>query len=359
MIEYKLLQTQEEESAWDRFLQESPRGHYGMLSGWLHSFDVYGGKPHILTLQKNGEIVGGMGMVEMGKGPFRILSVLMGPILQEGYENFAIELIEQARQYAQRLGVFLLQIRTPSARDLNSPFLLSSLDWNDGRLRDWKEGYPFSVVGVPNVLYLVDLKKELPDGDEWEEAMLASFKPNTRRDIRRAIRNGLKFVEFKTPENIKKAYRLIEMNAKNKGYSVRSWEQFSTTAFFQIKNEQAHMTAAVFEGEIIGAHYGVVAGKRYGYSMGGVKRLERDLLVGHFLQWHVIKKAKELGLYAYDFTSAGTPGVKRFKEGFRPTLITLDSPRYVVLSRWKFELFHKLFPWMKRNKAKLARIIKR
>ena len=41
-MEYKLLETKEEEKVWDKFLQENPRGHYGVLSGWLHSFDVYG-----------------------------------------------------------------------------------------------------------------------------------------------------------------------------------------------------------------------------------------------------------------------------------------------------------------------------
>ncbi|WP_457602614.1 GNAT family N-acetyltransferase [Nitratifractor sp.] len=359
MVEYKILVTKKEEKAWDKFLQECSRGHYGALSGWLHGFDVYGGKSHILTLQKNGTIIGGMGMVEMGKGPFRILSVLMGPILSEGYEGFAPKLIEQTRQYAQQLGVFLLQLKTPNSRNHQSPFLLPSIDWNDHRLKGWKEGYPFSVVGVPNVLYLVDLKNDLSCSTEWEETMLSSFKANTRRNIRRSIRNGLKFVEYDTYDGVRDAYNLIELNAKSKGYAVRSWEQFAETALFQIANKQAYMTAAIYDGKTVGAHYGIVAGKRYSCSMGGVKRLKKDLHIGYFLQWNTMKKAKQLGLCAYDFTSIGTPSIKYFKEGFHPTLINLSPPRYIVLSSWKFELFHKLFPLMKRNKAKLARILKR
>lgn len=356
MIEIKLLDGQKAEVSWDRFLQESTRGHYGVLSGWLHSFDVYGGKTHILTLQSEGEIVGGMGMVEMGKGPFSILTVLMGPIIKEGFEEHTHNLIKKTYEFAQKLGVFLLQVKSPTAQEVESSFLMPALDWGRAESQKWVKGYPFNVVGVPGILYLVDLKPEMPYDENWETEMLSSFKKNTRRDIRRSIRNGLEFSEVFSTEEIRTAYQIIEMNAKEKGYSVRSWQQFSQTAIYQIEQEQAFMTAVKWKGEIVGAHYGVVAGKRYGYSMGGVKRLDIDLLVGHFLQWNVMIKAKKMGMFAYDFTSVGTPSVKRFKEGFRPVILEFDTPHFMVLSAWKYHMFIHLFPYVKKHKKTLAKI---
>jgi lipid II:glycine glycyltransferase (peptidoglycan interpeptide bridge formation enzyme) len=72
------------------------------------------------------------------------------------------------------------------------------------------------------------------------------------------------------------------------------------------------------EGQFLGAHYGVLAGQRWSYLMGGTTRTEKDYKVGDFMQWQAMKIARALGLRGYDLTSWGSPGVMEFKKGFSP-----------------------------------------
>ena len=79
------------------------------------------------------------------------------------------------------------------------------------------------------------------------------------------------------------------------------------------------------QGIDLGVHYGVIAGQRYNYLMGGTVRAQPDLGVGHFLHWMAINRAKDLGLMGYDLTSGGSSGVMRFKMGFGPSHVKFDS----------------------------------
>ena len=113
------------------------------------------------------------------------------------------------------------------------------------------------------------------------------------------------------------------------------------------------------DGRLLAAHYGVIAGKRYSHVLSGVKRIEKDYNVGHFLHWNAIKKAKALGCISYDFVGLGTPGVHHFKSGFCPEHIMFDnSSYYVVLSEPKYFVFSRLLPLMKRQKANFAKVAK-
>ena len=149
---------------------------------------------------------------------------------------------------------------------------------------------------------------------------------------------------------------MIEETARNKGYAVRAYQEFCPTMERQISKRHAVMSVVKKDGKILASHYGVIAGRRLGYSMGGTRRTEVDYKSGHFLHWNVMILAKKMGLDAYDFTSLGPEGVLRFKRGFNPTLYTFDTEYYKILSRPKYLLFDRLFPLMQRHKKTLARL---
>ena len=353
----KHLESERELEAWDRFLRQSPRGHYAQLSSWLKSFSSYGASRHIIALYENDEIVGGIGMLIFGKGMMKLVSLPVGPIIQSEFDHYTEQLIEEGVRFAKSIGAFLFQMRSPYKEGRTSPFLLNSLSLP--RRWEWHEGFPFNVAATPNLLFLVDLKRHIEEKEEWEDAMLTSFKSNCRRDIRRSIRNGLTLKEAVGERELFRAYGVIQHNADTKGYSVRSWEQFGSTLIEQVRKGEAKVLTVWYDEQLLAVHYGTIAGRRYSYMMGGTIRTERDYLAGHFLHWHVIRTARKLGLEAYDFTSLGSPGVLRFKQGFNPELIEFGPSHYVVLSPIKFRLFQRIVPWLKKNKATVAKFAHR
>jgi lipid II:glycine glycyltransferase (peptidoglycan interpeptide bridge formation enzyme) len=155
--------------------------------------------------------------------------------------------------------------------------------------------------------------------------------------------------------DLRKAYSLIESNGREQGYSTRLWEEFGSTLSEQVKKGQAIVFVGCREGQFLGVHYGVLAGQRYSYLMGGTVRTQENYHVGAFLHWQAMKTAYAMGLRGYDLTTWGSPGVAQFKQGFRPTEIKFASPHYFVLSRLRFSVFMKLYPALKKYRSTLAR----
>jgi lipid II:glycine glycyltransferase (peptidoglycan interpeptide bridge formation enzyme) len=116
------------------------------------------------------------------------------------------------------------------------------------------------------------------------------------------------------------------------------------------------MLTAQYKNALVGAHYGVVAGRRYSYIMGGTERIE-SLKTGHILHWSAMKKARDLNLLGYDFTSGGSPGVMRFKMGFRPDHIHFIEPRYYVFSEARYKVFNLVYPWARRHRGQISKIL--
>jgi len=353
-MNYYTLYSEQDFDQWDNFLKDSSKGHYGQLSTYLKSFIVYGADYKIIVAKDlNNEIIAGIGLVVFGKGPLKIVSLPLGPIIKDQHEEIMHDILNQGILYAKSIKAFLFQFQIPYSLNDKHPYMYEKISLPEVPLQ---KGFPFKVGSISNQLFLVDINIQ-PTHDTWEESMLMSFNANTRRDIRRSERNNLELREAKSVEDIKKAYELMIENGLTQGYATRSWEEFSPTFLKQVKKEQA-VFLTVFKNDILlGVHYGVITGQSYNYIMGGTHRLKKDYLVGHFLHWNVIKKAKSLGLSTYDFTSTGSPGVYKFKIGFKPKQYFFDSPYYYVLSSFKFKIFYKIFPVIKNNKKILANMI--
>jgi lipid II:glycine glycyltransferase (peptidoglycan interpeptide bridge formation enzyme) len=342
---------------WDHFLMSSPRGHYGQLSTYLKSFKRYGLSSHVITVKRweADQIIGGVGLLEFGTSPLKVVTVPMGPITEVGCEDVFSLLIAEALTYSKSVGAFLFQVKTPFTETFADLAILSKTQMPPGISPH--NGFPFDLITIPNQMLWIEFEKSTCD-EEWESAMLKRFSSGKRRDIRMSERKGLSVVRVTEESDLKKAYSLIELNGREQGYSTRSWEEFGPTLIEQVGKHQAMVLVACREGQFLGAHYGVLAGQRWSYLMGGTVRTEKDYNVGAFLHWQVMKTARAMGLRGYDLTSWGSPGVMEFKKGFRPTHVEFCSPYYFVLSRLRFGAFMKLYPALRKYKSTFARYAK-
>jgi hypothetical protein len=344
-------------NAWDGFLRHSPRGHYCQLSTWLESFRAYGFSFHVLVAKDStsGDVLGGAGILEFGNRAFRLANAPIAPIVDTGQESLVKPILAEMQRWARARGVVALQFRFPCPMEGSLAALLPP--GTVGTEQDGHAGEAFSTGAAPNQMLWIDLAETIAAGTaDWREAVLARFSSMTRRNIRTAERQELELVEPRSEDEIRAAFALVEENGRRQGYSTRVWRDFGPALVSQVNRGHAIVLAARHAGELVGVHYGVIAGRRYSYIMGGTRRSE-SLKTGHFLHWQAIQRAHDLGLLGYDLTSGGSEGVMRFKMGFNPQTVRFVSPRYCVISPVRYAAFAKLQPWLRRHKARIGNLL--
>lgn len=342
--------------SWDEFLMNSPRGHYCQLSTWLRSFQPYGFRFSVLTARAtaSGAIVGGIAVLEIGNALASLMSVPVGPIVEVGHESVAGLLLAETLHRARESGAFLLQLQLPCSNEVRLPALIERLDVSNRAAS--QPGLPFATGTAPNQMLWIAFPENLST-DAWEEELLRRFSGMTRRNIRLSQQQGLDVREVTKEAELRQAYTIIEMNGVRQGYATRGWREFGPTVLEQVASRQAVMLVVRHNDQAVGAHYGVLAGRRYSYLMGGTTRDAGNLKIGHCAHWSAMRKAKDLDLLGYDLTSGGSTGVMRFKMGFRPQHIPFISPRHYVLSRWRFEVFRNIYPLLRRHKRLVSRVL--
>lgn len=350
-------QEQSDWEQWDSFLQNSSRGIYLQTHTWLQSYLAYGFQPKLL-LSKNeqGELLGGIGCVLASVGPLKVMVAPCGPILSQDNQELFEHLVLEFKNYAKSQGAFLAQITSPATPSVENPYaehLLSPKDAN-AVFKDAKKGLSFKYVTGISAFRAIKL---FPEDQNAYEKVRANYKSATRRDVNKSGRMGNVFFLAVEKESIKKAYNLIELNAKTQGYAVRSWEDFSPTLISMISKKQCFIACCRNGGEVKGALIIFDVGRKLHYIMGATLREKKDLMVGHFLQDQVIQMAIEKGYDFYDISMGGSPGVVKFKEGFGGEEIELEETHYWVLKPMQFLAYRKLLPWVQKNKVLVANLL--
>ena len=357
MMVHHISNDSQELDQWDQFLMSSPRGHYCQLSTYLKSFRSYGFDYHVIVAkhQENNQVMGGIGLLIFGKRPLNVVIAPMGPIIDVGQEGAFSSLISEALSYSQSVGAFLFQLKIPFTKEFADPAILPTITMPTGA--SYRDGFPFDIMAAPNQMLWIEFGNIASD-EEWEADLLKNFSSSKRRNIRLSEKSGLVLLQVTKESELKEAYSVIELNGREQGYTTRSWEEFGPTLIEQVNKGQAVVLVACHDGRLLGAHYGVLAGQRWSYVMGGTVRAEKDYKIGDFMQWQAMKMARGMGLRGYDLTSWGSAGVAEFKKGFCPTHIEFASPQYFVLSHWRYTAFMKVYPALKKYKRTFARYAK-
>jgi lipid II:glycine glycyltransferase (peptidoglycan interpeptide bridge formation enzyme) len=357
MIIQHISNESQELDQWDQFLLSSPRGHYSQLSSYLKSFKPYGFDTRIIVAKKRGgnDIIGGIGLLEFGGKHFKIVTAPMGPIIDLGHEDSFSTLVTEALSYSRSIGAFLFQLKIPFADNFTDPAILPAITMPTNTSHE--QGFPVPLMSVPNQMLWIEFGDAASDED-WETRMFKRFSDSKRRNIRISEKSGLSVLRATKESELKEAFSLIERNGQKQGYNTRSWKEFGATLVEQVNKGQAVVLMACRDGKYLGVNYGVLAGQRWSSIMSGTVRAEKDYKVGDFMRWQTMKTARAMGLRGYDLTAWGSPGVAAFKKGFRPTHVQFTSPRYFVLSHWKFATFMKVFPMLRKYKSTFARYAK-
>jgi len=354
MVEWLWTKDREWYDKWDSFNNSTLRGHYLQLSDWLFSYHNFGFDTELLIGLENGEICIGYGIVKAKFLFFKFYVINCGPIVKEGYEKYLEDAIVLFLEKSRKEGACYCHISLPVLKEGSFPFALpNDVLKNDGIFFSGKIGLPFAFISSSKGFGWIDLPPIS------EEERLAKFtNPITRKNIRISLRRGLTIVEAATPDQIREAYRAIELNANERGYSIRNWDELKNCLVNLHKKGFAELAMAYKDNECKGAFFFIKVNKRYTEIMGGTKKEYPDIKVGSFLKWHILTKSMKEGLPGYDITIGGSLGVQEFKLSFDPTIIEFIEGRHWVLSQFKYKIYNTLYPFLRRNKRAISSFIK-
>jgi lipid II:glycine glycyltransferase (peptidoglycan interpeptide bridge formation enzyme) len=189
------------------------------------------------------------------------------------------------------------------------------------------------------------------DGDE--DALLASFKPKCRYNIRLASRRGVEVAAVPmTDANIATMYSLMATTRERAGFFLRSEAYFRGYWELQAASGQAQLFFASWQGQVLAGVFATFVGTRGWYKDGGSIKEHSELMAPHLLQWEVMRWLRGRGVRSYDLVAvphsthltAADPlyGLYRFKSGFSETVtdfvgtwdLALRPRAYGAWTRW-------------------------
>jgi lipid II:glycine glycyltransferase (peptidoglycan interpeptide bridge formation enzyme) len=175
-------------------------------------------------------------------------------------------------------------------------------------------------VQISRATIIVDLR---PD----EEAMLASFKPKCRYNIRLAQRRGVIVAPVPLDEqSIDTMYSLMASTRDRAGFTLRSRAYFSQYWHLHAAAGQGQLFFASLDGEVLAGVFATYLGKKAWYKDGGSTKEHAAVMAPHLLQWEVMRWLRARGVEAYDLVAVPPAadlnpshplyGLYRFKSGF-------------------------------------------
>jgi lipid II:glycine glycyltransferase (peptidoglycan interpeptide bridge formation enzyme) len=165
------------------------------------------------------------------------------------------------------------------------------------------------------------------DLDRDEDALLASFKPKTRYNIRLAGRRGVEVTPVEmTDANMATMYSLMAATHERAEFFLRS-EQYSQGYWeLQAASGQAQLFFASWQGQVLAGLFATHLGSHGWYKDGGSIKEHSELMAPHVLQWEVMRWLRERGVRTYDLVAVPPAsqlndshplfGLYRFKSGF-------------------------------------------
>jgi len=352
---------------WNQFVLNTPSTSSFITSHWLNSYMAFGMRTrYLIATQDGGEIIGGAALAEFRLGPFAWLQVPHSPLVVHPDPALLGQLVSAIEDYASDRGAMVVQI-TPfepshdhtrlqaeaAEADLTyDPDLLATAEMGvSGVLLG--QGYQpvnhIRLFSIPDHGQIVQLSSD---------DLLMKFRPDTRRNIRAALKSEMVSTQVSSLAQLKVAYEIMQENATRQGYPLRPWKTFESAVWSGIENGTAAVFLAEYQDQAVATVVVAFGGKRGAYVMGGTQRISGSKVYpAHLLQYTAMQDTWARGYPQYDLTSLSTSGVAEFKRGFRPSFYRLNGTYSKLYKPRMVQLFLRSEPWLRANRRRLARVV--
>lgn len=223
-----------------------------------------------------------------------------------------------------------------------------------GKKFGWKRvefrGAERLLTGVrPHISYLCHTLSLLPD----EEKIFLTLKDNTRRNIKKAMREkGLEVRILESHDSIREFYRLNCMTRKQHGLPPQPYSFFEKVYNHVISKNLGFIVVAYFQKKAIAANMYFHFRDKAIFKYGASDRIYQSLRAGNLVMWEAIKRCKENGYHELHFgrTESQNQGLRKFKIGWGTKEYTINYFKYDLVKNSflkedsnPLELFNKIF----------------
>lgn len=181
-----------------------------------------------------------------------------------------------------------------------------------------------------------------------EDELLADMRRQTRYDVRRSAKLGIKVSWDNSKEAFDEFYDIQLKTAERQGFipSTRKFIQAEREAF----GDNARIYTASLDGTVLAKGLILLQKPEAIYHEAASTDEGRKLPGAHALQWQIIKDAKEMGLKRYNLFGIAPPnsphhryaGVTTFKCGFGGEQVTFMPAHDLPIKKLHYKAVHTL-----------------
>jgi len=195
--------------------------------------------------------------------------------------------------------------------------------WKYLELRSFKDLSPFAFPSLTFLGHVLDLSRS-------EGELFSSLRDSTRRNIKKAVKEGVKVKIDHTLESVKEFYRLNCLTRKEHGLPPQPFSFFKKLHEHIISKDFGFVIlASINEENISGAiyfHFGEKAVYKYGASDKNYQHLRaNNLIMSEAIKWYSQNGFKSL---CFGRTELDNQGLIQFKSGWGTTEQRINYYRY-------------------------------
>ena len=334
---------------WNSHLRQLPAAHILQTWDWGEfKRRTVGWQPTRLAFERDGIPVALASVGMRGIGPFKVLYVSKGPVLDYDNEPVFLEVLDALESRARAMGAVWLKIDPdvvwatgiPGSEDDTANELGQ---WINAQLKDRGWRYSDAQVQFRNTIKF--------DLSQTDDEIWSAMSGNTRRKVRAAKKKGVT-VRAAGDADLAILYELYSITAARDSFLIRSFDYYERAWQAFMRAGMAHALIAEYEGEPIAHVILFHFGRTCWYFYGASADRERQRMPNYLLQWEAIKWAKAQGYAIYDMWGApdvfdesdGLWGVYQFKRGFRGQVVRHIGAWDYAPRPWLYDAYARLAP---------------
>jgi hypothetical protein len=201
----------------------------------------------------------------------------------------------------------------------------------EGRNRQWKYielrgGADFLGDG-PASAWFYRHTLDLTPGDA---KLFKSLRDSTRRNIKKAEKEGVEVRFGNSPEALREFYRLNCLTRREHGLPPQPWRFFANLHEQILSKEMGSMALAYFRGNAIAANVYLHSNGQAIYKYGASDKMHQNLRAANLVMWEAIKRYAGEGVKSLCFgrTEPGNEGLRQFKSGWGTDEQVINYYRY-------------------------------
>lgn len=277
---------------WDKLLLTHKDYSFFHTSSWARVlFDSYGYKPINFTLIDGGKLTALIPVMEIkswltGKrGVSLPFTDFCSPIVSE--KSQFKEIIKSLIEYGKKGG------------------------WKYIEVRGGKDNFHDITTSSSYYAHSLDLAQN-------EHEIFSSFRDSTKRNIKKAIKEGVSVILSNSLESVKEFCRLYRMTRKHHGLPPQPYYFFKKVYDHIISNKKGIVVLASYQKRNIAGAICFQLGNKAIYKFGAFDRRYQHLRPNNLLMWEIIKWYDQNGFKNFSFgrTEPENAGLLQYKQGW-------------------------------------------